>query len=106
MIAGKIKCDFCNFLGDLQKHEINRGALKVPDGWIAIHPTVSVYGMRGLKISDPRYKEREKIKEKVLQSVKSIHCCPACANERDVFSNQISLPAPPQAPDINHMKGI
>ena len=104
MIAGRIKCDFCEFIGEMTSSDGNKGAVKVPDGWIGIHPTVSVYGMRGLERKDPRYEVRSKIKEKVLKSVKSIHCCPRCANDRDVFSNQEMLPPPMQERQANAMR--
>ena len=91
--AGKIKCDFCDFIGDLVTTSGN-GVLRVPDSWVSIHPMVVVHGMRGMKLSDPLYKSKEKIKDMVKTKVKSLHACPGCVNERGVFDMGMSLPAP------------
>ena len=106
MIAGKIRCDYCNFIGDMTCVELNKGTLKVPEGWISIHPTIVVHGMRGISLKDPRYEQLDKIKTKVKEKVRSLHCCPACSREKDVFGIELALPAPKHQEPINHMKTV
>lgn len=106
MIAGRIKCDYCEFVGEMVGTEMSKGTLKVPEGWISIHPTIVVHGMRGIGLKDPLYKRLSEIKDKVKQKVRSLHCCPACTREKDVFNIELALPAPKHQEPINHMKTV
>lgn len=105
MIRGKILCDFCQFIGEMEVTKLNKGTLKVPDGWISVHPTIVVHGMRGLDFKSKAYKDREKMKEKIKDKVKPLHACPRCVTERNVFDLQMALPAPnTQERDVNYMR--
>lgn len=106
MIAGKIKCDYCGFIGDMVGVELSKGTLKVPEGWISIHPTIVVHGMRGIGIKDPRYKMLDGIKTKVKEKVRSLHCCTSCVREKDVFDIALALPAPVMREEVNPMKSV
>ena len=103
MIGAKIKCDFCSFVGEMDNGVSNR-SVSVPEGWVAIHPTVVVYGMRGLVRQDPRYEMKKVIKERVLKRVKTIHCCPGCLHDKNVFDMTLTLPPPTQAKTENYMR--
>lgn len=95
-LAGKIKCDFCTFIGDLAENKLNKAALRIPDGWVSIHPTVVVHGLRGGKIPKDSKDRRHLIVGKVKQKVTTLHVCPACVSDRDVFDIGLCLGAPPK----------
>lgn len=103
MLGGRIKCDFCNFLGEMQPSSV-RGSIKIPNTWISIHPTIVVHGMRNLKIKDPEYERLNTMKDKIRLKVATIHCCPGCAEDRDVFDLARALPAAPEKQNENYMR--
>jgi hypothetical protein len=96
MLAGKIKCDFCTFVGDLEAAGNLKGTLQVPSGWVSIHPMITVHGLRGIDLKDPRYEELKEIKERVKEKVTSLHCCPGCCKDRNIFGINLMLPAAPE----------
>lgn len=103
-VAGRVRCDFCSFVGDMEAMGLNKGAMQVPIGWISIHPMVVVHGMRGIKRRDPKHSDLEKIKNKIKKQVRSMHACPGCAVDRDIFSMQLALPPAAQEAYENPMK--
>lgn len=102
-MAGRIRCDFCGYIGEMEFGSGNKGILSTPDGWISIYPTVVISGLRG-KLDQEKRKKREEIRDKVKEKVKTLHCCLGCATERDVFSLALALPSPQKKPEENFMK--
>lgn len=95
MIGGRIKCDFCEFIGEMQFSQTSKGALKVPDSWVSIHPHVTIHGIKStIEKADNSWKTRKAMKDKIAERVKSLHVCPGCVSGRNVFDLQESLPAP------------
>lgn len=94
MLAGRIACDFCKFVGDLEKVETSKGTMRVPAGWVSIHPVVTFHGNRGHnnEISDERRRYQNMMKCKIKEKVLSLHVCPGCTSERNVFDLVLALP--------------
>ena len=104
MIAGRCKCDFCGFISEMAGNPVQKSAMTMPEGWVSVHPMIVVHGMRGMKLSDKRYDDFKLMKDKVKQKVESLHICPRCLTDRDVFDMSRALPPTAQVVKENHMR--
>lgn len=89
MIGGRIKCDYCGFVGEMEFSPQSKTVLKAPSGWVSIHPTITFHGQlatKNLRAGTQGYEERMKLKEKIKARVHSQHVCPGCLFERDVMA--------------------
>lgn len=96
-IGGRIKCDYCGFVGEMEFGHTGKSSLKAPDGWVSIHPMITLHGAlatRHLKANSQGYADRQKLKERVKERVHSQHVCPGCLFTRDVMALKLPHLAP------------
>ncbi len=74
---GKIKCDFCGFVGDLETKS-GQALMKIPAMWVTVKPMICISGNRELKLP----KKRE-IKGKIESRFPHFHLCPGCVDNGD-----------------------
>ncbi len=73
MIGAKIRCDNCNFTGDMPLAANCRTTATAPDGWATVYPTVRLKGERSL---EPE--KRKLFKQKISEKTPPFHICPKC----------------------------
>lgn len=91
-IGGRIKCDYCGFIGEMEFHAAQKSVLRAPSGWVSIHPMITFHGQlatKNLKPNTTGYKERMDLKEKIKERVHSQHVCPECVFGKNVMALQL-----------------
>lgn len=89
-MIGKIKCDFCGFIGDLSK-DGHSAMLKTPTCWAHVYPAIKLFGFKNLG-----FKEKDDIKKKLKQKIPDMHICPQCVESREVFDMSLKLEYKPE----------
>jgi hypothetical protein len=83
---GKIKCDLCNFVGNLET--VNGQAnMKTPIGWAYVYPTVKMTYKHGTRKTMTKEEAEgiEQVKEKIARRVHTMHICPGCINNEKTW---------------------
>lgn len=84
--AGKIQCDLCRFVGDLECFN-GKAQMRTPAGWFAVYPMVRIAGEKKL---EP--KAREDLRIKIKTKFPDFHICPRCCQDRKVYDAETMLP--------------
>lgn len=73
MIGARIKCDNCQFVGDMKFTANCSTTIVAPDGWATVSATIRIKGEINLK-----REERIKLKAKIKEKTPPFHVCPGC----------------------------
>lgn len=87
---GKIKCDICNFISDLESS--GKMLMKTPDGWANIYTMVSIMGRKKDSDNKNQNEERRELKSKLEKKFPVFHVCPGCIKGDFDINTHLSLP--------------
>lgn len=87
---GKIKCDLCNFVSDLETASV-RGTMKTPHSWANIFTMVSIVG-RKAEDNPKSKKERLELRRRLEKKFPVFHICPGCIKGEFDINTHLSLP--------------
>ncbi len=73
MIGARIKCDQCNFIGEMEFKRESSSTAVAPAGWATVSATIRIKGERQLS-----RKDREEMKAKIKAMTPPFHVCPGC----------------------------
>lgn len=73
MIGARIRCDCCNFIGEMEMTRNCSSTAATPSGWAVVSATIRIKGEQSL--SNERKAE---IKKKVKEKTPPFHICPQC----------------------------
>lgn len=72
MIGARIKCDNCNFIGEMAMTS-NCSSITAPEGWAVVSPMIRIKGERSLSPL-----QRKELKIKIKEKTPPFHVCPQC----------------------------
>lgn len=86
---GKIKCDLCEFIGNLET--VNGQAnMRTPIGWAFVYPTVKMTYKHGSRkqMTKEEMDSIDLVKEKIAKRVHTMHICPGCLKNEKTWQGE------------------
>lgn len=93
MIGARIKCDSCQFIGEMEFSRNCSSTAIAPAGWATVSATVRIKGERSLT-----EQQQTELKAKVKKMTPPFHVCPQCIFGGWAPNAQRLLAAVPCAP--------